>query len=138
MKRRSRTRRMLKWIGTVTVLIVALVWFLSGYYEIGVGIGRMTVGVEGGAFGITGPRVRGSVVSHQNLGMFAYATPVVERLRGEWVIIVPLWCVLALVGAPTLLMWHLDRRIPPGHCQRCGYDLTGNVSGRCPECGTEV
>jgi len=23
-----------------------------------------------------------------------------------------------------------------GHCQKCGYDLTGNVSGRCPECGT--
>jgi len=26
----------------------------------------------------------------------------------------------------------------PGHCRRCGYDLTGNVSGRCPECGTDV
>ena len=23
----------------------------------------------------------------------------------------------------------------PGHCQRCGYDLTGNESGICPECG---
>jgi 7-keto-8-aminopelargonate synthetase-like enzyme len=23
-----------------------------------------------------------------------------------------------------------------GFCRRCGYDLTGNVSGRCPECGT--
>ena len=23
----------------------------------------------------------------------------------------------------------------PGHCQKCGYDLTGNVSGVCPECG---
>lgn len=23
-----------------------------------------------------------------------------------------------------------------GHCQKCGYDLTGNVSGLCPECGT--
>jgi hypothetical protein len=23
----------------------------------------------------------------------------------------------------------------PGHCQNCGYNLTGNVSGRCPECG---
>jgi len=23
-------------------------------------------------------------------------------------------------------------------CQRCGYDLTGNVSGVCPECGTGV
>ena len=23
-------------------------------------------------------------------------------------------------------------------CPRCGYDLTGNVSGVCPECGTSV
>jgi len=23
-----------------------------------------------------------------------------------------------------------------GHCANCGYDLTGNVSGLCPECGT--
>jgi len=23
-----------------------------------------------------------------------------------------------------------------GHCRKCGYDLTGNVSGICPECGT--
>ena len=34
------------------------------------------------------------------------------------------------------LLWWLDlRRIPPGHCPHCGYDLTGNVSGKCPECG---
>ena len=25
-----------------------------------------------------------------------------------------------------------------GLCVRCGYDLTGNVSGTCPECGTVV
>jgi hypothetical protein len=25
-----------------------------------------------------------------------------------------------------------------GHWCRCGYDLTGNVSGVCPECGTPV
>jgi hypothetical protein len=31
------------------------------------------------------------------------------------------------------------RREPePGHCRACDYDLTGNVSGRCPECGTVV
>jgi hypothetical protein len=24
----------------------------------------------------------------------------------------------------------------PGHCHKCDYDLTGNTSGRCPECGT--
>ena len=27
-----------------------------------------------------------------------------------------------------------DRR-DAGRCTRCGYDLTGNVSGVCPECG---
>ena len=27
---------------------------------------------------------------------------------------------------------------PPGHCQNCEYDLTGNVSGVCPECGTKL
>jgi hypothetical protein len=27
---------------------------------------------------------------------------------------------------------------PPGHCVTCGYDLTGNTSGTCPECGTAV
>jgi hypothetical protein len=42
-------------------------------------------------------------------------------------------CALLLVVAPVLRLW---RRVPaPGQCRHCGYDLTGNVSGRCPECG---
>lgn len=31
-----------------------------------------------------------------------------------------------------------SRRTPRGVCLGCGYDLTGNVSGRCPECGLAV
>ena len=27
-----------------------------------------------------------------------------------------------------------ERPVPPGHCRQCGYDLTGNTSGRCAEC----
>jgi hypothetical protein len=30
------------------------------------------------------------------------------------------------------------KKYPAGTCQGCGYDLTGNMSGRCPECGREV
>lgn len=26
----------------------------------------------------------------------------------------------------------------PRYCRGCGYDLTGNVTGRCPECGLEI
>jgi predicted amidophosphoribosyltransferase len=46
-----------------------------------------------------------------------------------------MYVLLLIAAVPTVLLWWRDRRIPPGHCQNCGYDLTGNVSGICPECG---
>ena len=52
---------------------------------------------------------------------------------------VPLWTVFAVVVTPTAFMFYRDRRrIPPGHCQKCSYDLSGNVSGKCPECGKPI
>jgi hypothetical protein len=52
---------------------------------------------------------------------------------------VPLWTPFLLVAIPTAILWWRDRRrFRQGHCQHCGYDLTGNVSGVCPECGTAV
>ncbi len=51
-------------------------------------------------------------------------------------LLVPLWIPLAIIAIPTAVLFHRDRRrILPGHCRKCGYDLTGNVSGICPECG---
>jgi hypothetical protein len=44
-------------------------------------------------------------------------------------------CLLALIHCAARYRTPL---YPPGHCQRCGYDLTGNESGICPECGTET
>lgn len=29
-------------------------------------------------------------------------------------------------------------RVAAGHCETCGYDLTGNQSGVCPECGNDL
>ena len=54
---------------------------------------------------------------------------------GGFYIAVPLWIPLMVLAIPTAILWYRDRRPKPGHCQRCGYDLTGNVSGVCSECG---
>lgn len=64
-----------------------------------------------------------------------YLLPSLETgARHTW-LHVPPWLILALLVLPTALLWRLDHRRPqPGRCH-CGYNLTGNTSGRCPECG---
>ncbi len=49
-----------------------------------------------------------------------------------------LWFLLAPVGPSLLARLHGLHGFALGCCCRCGYDLTGNVSGVCPECGTAV
>jgi orotate phosphoribosyltransferase len=50
-----------------------------------------------------------------------------------WLVLVPVWPLIALLAA---LGWRWrPRLIPPHACPSCGYDLTANASGRCPECG---
>jgi len=51
----------------------------------------------------------------------------------------PVWPFAIALTLPTAALWIMRRRrFAAGHCQICGYDLTGNVSGVCPECGAEV
>ncbi len=42
---------------------------------------------------------------------------------------------IAFGTVATMLRRRLYPIYPIGHCHKCGYDLTGNESGRCPECG---
>jgi hypothetical protein len=63
--------------------------------------------------------------------------------EGEWDWSVPIWLMPVLFAAyPTIAFirgpFRRYRRRRKGLCLRCGYDLTGNVSGVCPECGSEV
>jgi hypothetical protein len=86
----------------------------------------------------------------QVIGQVVVTVPVarVARSRGaagplaEWVI-----PVLVALLACVVIVWLVRRRITRNvrrelhdrglpTCVACGYDLTGNVSGRCPECGS--
>ncbi|MBU0637960.1 MAG: hypothetical protein KKB50_03780 [Planctomycetes bacterium] len=48
--------------------------------------------------------------------------------------------IVAVVLFPVLGLRRAEKlaRLMEGCCRTCGYDLRGNASGRCPECGTEV
>ena len=49
------------------------------------------------------------------------------------------WGLVVSSVLPMLVLVHLRReRIRSSHCRECDYDLTGNRSGSCPECGTAV
>lgn len=62
--------------------------------------------------------------------------------RVTWVVF-PFWLTstlltatgtLPIVRGPCRQRWRRWK----GSCLECGYDLTGNRSGRCPECGTRL
>ena len=46
--------------------------------------------------------------------------------------------VLLLVGSTFIIAFFYGSREPASSCSACAYNLTGNVSGRCPECGTPI
>ncbi len=52
------------------------------------------------------------------------------------VVIVSAMCLWGLICWHS--WWTARRAAPTDLCLGCAYNLTGNVSGRCPECGREV
>ena len=52
-----------------------------------------------------------------------------------WISLPVLWIVLPMIHVllnPTLTISDAPT------CGECGYNLTGNITGRCPECGTRM
>jgi len=69
--------------------------------------------------------------------------PRLYAINRHRIVIVPLWIVFILFATyPTIAFirgpvrrWRRRRK---GLCLKCGYNLTGNVSGVCPECGSKI
>ncbi|UCG16986.1 MAG: hypothetical protein JSV19_02915 [Phycisphaerales bacterium] len=145
MRRRSRTRRILKWVGLVVCILLAAVWLGSLRWNVYVRF------ADGRAFSINDGGIATSTVKYSQLRVgvevhrsgsafpchwwphrvFAVLRDGGRETTTWW----PIWPFFLAFAIPTAFLCHRDRRPPKGHCQNCGYDLTGNVSGLCPECG---
>ncbi len=88
------------------------------------------------------PGLRSRSRTHHTLGEFMWS-----RQSDGWYATYeahcPLWLPFVLLAAyppMALIRGPLRRRLrrKRGLCIPCGYDLTGNLSGVCPEYGTEV
>ena len=124
-----RLRTFTLWTGTLLSLLIAAAFVVSGWwwviFPVLTPFGLVLVWIEAGAISVEWGNRRGTC----RVGTHGSVAGYVE---------LPLYVVLAAVAVPTRLVWRLGRKhVEPGHC-RCGYDLTGNVSGKCPECGRRV
>jgi hypothetical protein len=57
--------------------------------------------------------------------------PALRALELAWLLVALAWMTWMAVVAKRAARLATQPR-----CDQCGYDLTGNVSGKCPECGT--
>lgn len=139
---RQHIRCSLKWIGTVFTFLVALVWVWS-FLDTSI----HDLGSHGRDHVRALQLVQGECLFTYDFYPAAPTTLLTDLIDLPWLkvnedgvgLYLGLWKPWLIFAVPTGLLWHLDRRrYPPGHCTMCGYNLHGNVSGICPECGIDV
>jgi hypothetical protein len=64
--------------------------------------------------------------------------PLARNFGNTYVLVLPLWMPVLVSTSAAVFFWRFGGRVRDGKCKKCGYDLTGNVSGRCPECAEVV
>lgn len=63
-------------------------------------------------------------------------------IKPESTSLIHMFALIGLLCIPWFLTWrhhnHQNKLLRNNQCLGCEYDLTGNVSGSCPECGRQV
>jgi len=132
-------------LGLAATLTALATWPLSVWGGVTLGWGVYEVEVEHGMVFVgtdhLGPHDRRWRFEWHRMEGMNWALRPVRIGEGYWNgIRTPLWIVAAgtsmLTAFLATLSWRCRRRrYPRGLCSTCGYDLTGNVSGICSECG---
>jgi hypothetical protein len=133
----SRLRTFTLWTGTTLCVLIAAAFVASARWLIAFQVtrpsGRALYLAAGSVLIVTDDMLSAPVSIDSHSFRLARWNSWVAW-RGGYAMF-PLYAVFLAVAVPTLLVWRFwPKPVKPGHC-RCGYDLTGNTSGVCPECG---
>ena len=151
MRRRSKMLRVAKWGGVVVCVLFVATWVMSIFWGLGCHTSHHSFLIDDGevlSFRFEVEKQPRWSIHRQDVEDSRYGFTLPSYTRSavllddgttpSWTVwSVPIWMPFLLtVAASSYLCW-IDRRPLPGHCP-CGYDLTGNVSGTCPECGRGI
>ncbi len=140
MKKRIRIRRIMKWCGLVLNLLLIAAFFTSLKYSISLSCEGYALSSGYGCLFATEARTRAPLRFEARrltrMEMFT-KKPMSSSGRGMWYVVTPTWIPLLFAAIVTVWLWRSDRQ-PKSGCVECGYNLTGNVSGVCPECGSAI
>lgn len=76
------------------------------------------------------------LVSKYDSARLGIVLPSMSSMGGALLVVIPLWPPFVGCALPAAWLWVRKRKDGTNDCKQCGYDLTGNVSWRCPECGS--
>lgn len=61
-----------------------------------------------------------------------------DHFKPVFLLVVPTWMPLLFCSYMAVRAWRRAKPLAPNLCVQCRYDLTGNTSGRCSECGRVI
>ena len=140
--RQRRTRRILKWVGTCGCTLTLAAAAVCLQFNVFSTFGTWGIGLWDGAVALytrdddragirVSPALR-SAARWRVYGCWFRSGPLGDR---DFVTI-PLWIPFVAIAAPTIWLWRRDWGAAPSSCcPTCHYDLTGNATGICSECG---
>jgi hypothetical protein len=143
MKPHPRIRKTIKWGGAAVTVLLLVVWIGSGWFY-SIRAARIAIGCAHGSL-VVAPNGDGRSMPTWWWGWHFYRIPAGFDLwfsyKGEYDWSVPLWVLIAPLGASTALAWRADARAHNARarlnlCPKCNYDRAGIAAdANCPECG---
>lgn len=129
-------RRTRCWIACVVPIILALATLRSFYrsqrgWEFGIGAGGISVGWEKNSW-----CPPGWSACDNDLRVWLWI-PGFYSNDGGWGVCFPLCLPIFIITVARLVASSLRQPMVTTRCS-CGYDLAGNTTGTCPECGTPI